>query len=140
MPAPPAAALASPLAPAATVLVAEIDTSPDAVTAVDPSTLAVAVLLTIAIATATSAPGVPSPGLATAFMGAVRVEVAAMVTVPVALMALAPPTLTVAVEFASSPMIFDAGEAGETVDAAERAMLPPVRCASVTVVEAVPLA
>jgi len=114
--------------------------SPDAVTVVDPSTLAVEVLLTIATATATSAPGVPSPGLATAFMGAVRVDVAAMLTVPVALIALVPPTLTVAVEFASSPMIFDAGEAGETVDDAESAMLPPVRCASVTVVEAVPLA
>ena len=140
IPAPPAAALASPLADAATRFVAEIVRSPVAVIEVAPATLTVAVLLTSAPATATSAPGVPSPGLATAFIGAVTVEDAVRETPPLALINDAPPTDTVAIESACSPMNFELGDGGATVDAAEIAMLPALRVASVTVADADPVA
>ena len=90
IPAPPVAALASPLADAATRFVAEIVRSPVAVIDVEPATLTVAVLLMSAPATATSAPGVPSPGLATAIIGAVSVDAAARETPPVELITEAP--------------------------------------------------
>ena len=140
IPAPPAAALASPLAEAATRFVAEIVRSPLAVTVVEPSMDAVAVLLMSAPATATSAPGVPSPGGATALIGAVTVDDAVTETPPVALSTDDPPTETVAVESACRPMNLELGEAGATVEIADIAMFAPLRCASVRVADADPVA
>ena len=140
IPAPPVAALASPLADAATRFVAEIVRSPVAVIDVEPATLTVAVLLMSAPATATSAPGVPSPGLATAFIGAVTVDAAESDTPPVAFSTDAPPTVTVAAESACKPMNFELGDGGATVEVAEIAMVPPLRLASVSVADADPVA
>jgi hypothetical protein len=140
IPAPPVAALASPLAVAATTFVAEMDISPPACTELVPSRLAVAVLLMSAPATATSAPGVPSPGLATALIGAVTVDDAESETVPLALRSDAPLTETVAVESACKPMNFELGEGGATVDRALRRIAAPTSCAPVTVVDADPVA
>jgi len=83
---------------------------------------------------------VPSPGLATAIIGAVSVDVAARETPPVELITEAPPTETVAVESACRPMNFELGDGGATVDVAEIAMLPALRLASVRVADADPVA
>ena len=82
----------------------------------------------------------PSPGLATAFIGAVTVDHAASETAPVATRSDAPPTDTVAVDSACRPMNFELGDGGATVERALSAMAAPTRLASVTVVDAEPVA
>src|SRR4029077_9444694 len=125
IPAPPAAALASPLALAATTFVAEMDTSPPARTELVPSGVVCAALLISAPAAAASAPGVPSPEPATALIGAVTVDDADSVTVALALRSEPPLTETVAVESAWSPMNFEFGDGGATVDRALSRMAAP---------------